>query len=135
MKQFLALLFVFALTSPLYAQETIVFTGLPTIKISEGGISRVSDTLSKNKSLEYKCTITKIDDKYYWATRENVELVPIQGGAFITFLATNGSGYIRIVSLDMKEVVSLMGETEGTFDYVEHLMFGLKTITYYGKAK
>jgi hypothetical protein len=135
---FLALIFL-TVASPLFAKEEIVFTGIPEIKISEGGISRVPETLSKNRAMESKCTITRIDEKYYWTTRENVELIPISRGAFITFLAVEGQGYIRIVRPEMRETArkigAMAGDPEEKFDYVEHLLLGLKTVTYYGKSK
>jgi hypothetical protein len=132
-------LFFLMIASPMFANEEIVFTGIPEIKISEGGISRVPETLSKSRALEYKCTITKIDDKYYWTTRENVELIPISRGAFITFWAVEGQGYVRVVRPEMKEEVKQPGvmadDPEGKFDYVEHLLLGLKSVTYYGRSK
>jgi len=123
--------------SLLYAEEKeqkekIVFSGMPKMKISEAGTSRVVDEMSGAKAIEFKCTITKIEDKYYWATRESKEMVLTRSGAFITFIAVNGSGYVRIINPDLKEMASLMGETEEKFDYIEHLLLGLKTITYYG---
>jgi len=135
MKKIILLLVFSMIAVPLFAQEEIAFTGIPEIKISEGGTNRTPEKLSKTKAMEFKCTITKMDDKYYWTTRENVELIPIQSGAFITFLASNGSGYVRIVNPDMKDAASFMGDTEEKFDYIEHLLLGLKTITYYGKSK
>ena len=128
-------LVVLVFTFPIFSQEKIVFTGIPEIKISEGGTNRTPEKLSKAKAIEYKCTITTIDNKYYWTTRENIELIPLKSGAFITFFASNGSGYVRIVDPEMKDAVSVMGDTEEKFDYIEHLLLGLKTITYYGKAK
>ncbi len=122
-------------TSTVFAKEEVVFTGIPTIKISEGGSFRTPAKISSAKSIEYKCTITMIDDKYYWATRENVELVPLSSGAYITFLAMNGSGYVRIIQPGMKEIVAQMDVTEKEYDYVEHLLIGLKSVTYYGKSK
>jgi len=125
--------------SPLFAKEEIIFTGIPEIKISEGGTSRIPEKLNKDNAFEFKCTITKIDDKYYWTTRENVELIPTSSGAFITFMAVNGSGYVRIVKPKMRETVKKIGamarDPEEKFDYVEHLLLGLKSITYYGKSK
>ncbi len=132
MKKLIILLSVITFISPIYAQEEIVFTGIPIIKINEGGISRNPEKLSGTKANEFKCTITKMDDKYLWATRENVELVPITSGAYTTFLASNGAGYVRVINPKMKEIVSLIDETGKNFDYVEHLLLGLKTITYYG---
>jgi len=123
------------LTSTVFAKEEVVFTGIPTIKISEAGSSRIPQKISGAKSIEYKCTITMIDDKYYWATRENVELVPLSSGAYITFIAMNGSGYVRIIQPGMKKIVAQMDVTEKEYDYVEHLLIGLKSVTYYGQSK
>jgi hypothetical protein len=124
---------------PVFAEEFIVFTGVPELKISEGGVNRVPETLTKDKAIKFKCTVTKIDDKYYWTSRENVELVPIASGAFITYWAVNGSGYVRLVKPEMKGEVrklgAVAGDPEANFDYVEHLLLGLKSVTYYGKSK
>lgn len=137
MNKILVLLIVFSFVTPLSAQEKIVFTGIPIIKISEGGMSRLPETLSRSKAIEYKCTITKMDNKYYWTTRENIELISISTSAFI-FLAVNASGYIRIVKPEMREIVKELGpktgDPEERFDYVEHLLLGLESVTYYGKA-
>jgi hypothetical protein len=35
----------------------------------------------------------------------------------------------------MKAAASLMGETEKRFDYAEHVLTGLKSVTYYGSAR
>jgi len=139
MKKLLLTLVFLVIAVPLFAKELIVFTGIPEIKISEGGFSRVPENLTKDKAIKFKCTIAKIHDKYYWTSRENVELVPVISGAFITFWAVNSSGYIRVVKPEMKETVrkigAMAGDPEERFDYVEHLLLGLKSITYYGEAK
>ena len=139
MKKIILTLLILTIASPLFAKEEIVFTGMPEIKISEGGVNRVPENLTKDKAIKFKCTITKADDKYYWASRENVELVPIASGAFITYWAVNGSGYVRLVKPEMKGEVrklgAVAGDPEEKFDYVEHLLLGLKSVTYYGKSK
>ena len=137
-KIILAFIFLmFAL--PLYAKEAVIFTGIPEIKISEGGMNIVPENLNKEKAINYKCTITKIDDKYYWTSRENIKLIPISSGAFITYWAVNGSGYVRIIKPEMKKEVkqlgAIAGDPEEKFDYVEHLLLGLKSVTYYGRTK
>ena len=127
------LCFIFS-ASLVYAEDGIIFSGVPVLKISEGGIERTPERLKENDVLEYKCTISKIGDNYYWTTRENVLLQPVRGGAYTTFMAINGSGYVRIIPRDMKEIASIGGITEKEFDYVEHLLIGLRSITYYGRA-
>lgn len=124
---------------PLYAKESIMFTGIPELKISEGGLSRVPEKLNKEKAIQFKCTITKIDDKYYWTSRDNAELMPVSSGAFITYWAVNGSGYVRVIKPEMiaevRQLGAMAGDPEGQYDYVEHLLIGLKSVTYYGKSK
>ena len=109
-----------------------VFKGRPSVKISEGGIERTPDNISRERSINLECVISQIGDSYYWASRENVPLVKIESGAFVTFVAANGSGYIRVVKREMKAAASLMSPTEEGFDYVEHALIGLRTVTYYG---
>ena len=125
-------------SSSIFANENVVFRGIPEIKVSEGGVSRVAEKLTQDQAGEYQCTITQMNEKFYWATRDNVELIPLDSGAFVTFLAINGSGYIRVVKPEMKEIVKKVGalanDPEEKFDYVEHLMLGLKSITYYGRT-
>lgn len=60
------ILLVCILTMQGYAQENeeIVFSGIPAVKISEGGVSRVVEDLNGAKASEAECTIAKIGDKY-----------------------------------------------------------------------
>lgn len=135
----LSFLIILIVSAPALAEESIVFTGVPEVKISEGGVSRVPEILAKDGAIKLKCTITKLADKYYWTSRENVELIPIGSGAFITFWAVNGSGYVRVTKTEMRAELRTMGaaagDPEAKFDYVEHLLLGLKSVTYYGTAK
>jgi hypothetical protein len=62
-------------------------------------------------------------------------LARIEAGAFITYVATNGAGYVRVVAPGMKEAASLMSNTEKQFDYVEHIVFGLRSISYFGNTR
>lgn len=117
------------------AESVTVFKGVPSHKISEGGASRVPETLDRAKASNLTCVISKIGDDYFWASRENTELSRVESGAFITFIALNGSGYVRLIKPEMKEAASLMSETEQKFDYVEHVNIGLRSVTYYGRAQ
>jgi hypothetical protein len=131
----IVLMFCLLLLQTAFSQSKTIFSGIPSIKISEGGVERTPETLSRERAIYVGCVISQIGAKYYWATRENKELIRSKTGAFITFVAVDGAGYIRTVSPEMKRAASLMGETEAKFDYVEHLLIGLKSITYYGNAQ
>jgi hypothetical protein len=112
-----------------------VFVGSPITKVSEGGILRTAETLPPDRAATLLCVISTDNGKYYWASRGNVELIPLSAGAFTTYIAVNGSGFVRVISPGLKEVASLAGETETSFDYVELLLLGLRSVTYYGVAK
>ena len=127
----LFLLVIFAATLT-YAAENIIFSGTPIVKISEGGIDRVVENIEGKRAMELRCVISKIGKKYYWTTRENTEMVKRVSGAYVTYLARSGSGYVRIIREDMKKIISLPGDPNAKFDYVEHLLIGLNSITYYG---
>ena len=131
----LSAIFILAISQQLLAQATTVFAGRPSVKISEGGVSRLAEDLPRERAINLECVISKIDENYYWASRENTAMVRVENGAFITYVAENGSGYVRVVGPGMKSAASLMGETEAKFDYVEHLLIGLKNVTYYGNSK
>jgi TPR repeat protein len=116
-------------------KQDIVFSGTPTVRINEGGGPRAIEDVKPAEASGARCTIIRIDDKYFWQTRNNVELTMVTSGAFITFVANSGAGYIRIIQPELKDAAALMGETEQKFDYVEHMVIGLRSVTYYGKAK
>jgi len=88
--------------------------------------------LTRAEAANVHCVISEIGGKYYWASRENKPLVLIRGGAFNTYIAADGSGYIRVTIPEMKKTVDAMGGAEADFDYVEHLLIGLSSVTYYG---
>jgi len=132
MKKFVITLFILIIAATVHAQSTVVFKGLPIVKISEGAVSRVPENITRDRAVNLKCIISKISGSYYWASRENVKLLRIDSGAFSTFVAENGSGYIRLVNPDLKVAASLMSETEAKYDYIEHLLIGLRSVTYYG---
>lgn len=115
--------------------QNIVFSGRPNVKISESGIARSIEDLSPIQSKNYSCVISEIDGVYYWTSRNNKRLVRVSISAFTTYIATDGSGYIRVIEPNLKDAAALASSTEERFDYSEHLTFGLRAITYYGVSK
>jgi len=112
--------------------SSTVFKGRPSLKISEGGIERTPEQLPRDRAVNLECVISQIGTSYYWASRENVPMVRVDSGAFITYVAANGAGYVRVVKPDAKAAAAVMSGTEERFDYVEHALIGLRSVTYYG---
>ena len=118
----------FVAAQPILSAGSIVFSGTPKMKVSTDGTQASTEKISGKKASEFRCTISKIGDKYYWTTRENLEMIPSASGIYITFMASNGAGYVKIVNPEFREF-ELSGH-----HYVEHLILGLSTINYYGSA-
>ena len=74
-------------------------------------------------------------EDYFWESRGNIPLLPHKSGAYITFVAANGSGYVRILNKSMREMWALLldVEKENNYLYVEHLAHRLGSVTYYGR--
>lgn len=117
-------------------QEAVtVFIGIPTHKVSEGGIERTPEILPREKGVAARCVISKIGNDYYWASRDNVKLLRRESGSFVTFVGESKGGYVKIIYPKEKKAAALLSETEQTFDYVEHLTIGLRSVNYWGKLE
>lgn len=126
--------FVFSLFANFCNAQSFLFTGIPSTKVTESGIERNAEKIEQSKALSVACVVKEIDGKFFWETRGNKALLKIDSGAFITFFAVDGSGYIRVIKPSLKDAASVMSNTEKNFDYVEHLTLGLRSVTYYGKS-
>jgi len=135
MKGLLALAILTLLSTQAFAQARTVFSGIPSVKISEGGLERLPETIERNKAVNLACVISEIGGQYYWASRENKQMLRNEGGAFVTYVALDGAGYVRTILPSLKAAASLMSPTEERFDYVEHVVLGLRSVTYYGARK
>ena len=125
----------FAFSFDAQSQTRTVFSGIPSIKVSEGGTERTAEALNRSQAANLGTVISKISGKYYWATRGNKEMVSLVSGTFVTYLALDGSGYVRVIDPNVKAETPLMSPTEAKFDYVEHLLLGLRSVSYYGKMQ
>jgi len=112
------------------AQETIVFSGYPASRVESGFDSTAQETLTAEQSTEYRVLIVKRDGKYYWASRENKELLHFQSGLAHWFISPS-SGYIKIIDPSL----SFENQETTQFVYMEHLTLVLATITYWGTGE
>jgi hypothetical protein len=111
-----------------------VFSGTPVVKISEAGTNRVAEKLTPQKALNFGCLVSKIGGKYYWATRENKQLIRVETTGLCAFLTPDGAGYVPFVKPEAKRAAALVSDTEANFNYVEHLLLGLTRVTYFGTS-
>ena len=114
------------------AQTEILLDGLPALRVSENGVVRAVETIEPNEADAEACLIQRIGDRFYWATHENVEVTRFEHGSFATFVATDGSGYVRVLDPAARSIFDGLNRTDGDYDYVEHFLLGMSTVTYYG---
>ena len=108
------------------AAETVVFSGEPVSKVESRLTETFHNTMEADAASEYRVLITKHDGKYYWASRENKELLHFTSGVADWFISES-SGYVKIV--DRR---ALGDDGEPRYVYIEHLTLLLDTITYWG---
>jgi hypothetical protein len=134
MRKFTTLIFLVA-SFHAVAQEDIVFSGLPSKVIERTAIDSHSRSVSGIESNSAAVRIVKVDDRYFWANRNNTEMRRIEDGIYITFWAMDGSGYVRTLNETAREVFQSRARDDqvGQTMYVEHILIGLESITYYGR--
>jgi hypothetical protein len=108
------------------ADERLVFSGTPTVKVESASHASNRVELTPQEQAEYRVLITARNGKYYWASRENKELFHFRSGAFDWFVAP-GSGYIKVV-----DRTYMLQEAGPRYLYMEHMTLLLSTITYWG---
>lgn len=54
-------------STQIHAQESVVFSGKPSVMFSNQFGTGGTVNLDSNQAEQYKCVIKKIDDKYYWS--------------------------------------------------------------------
>ncbi|HVE48345.1 MAG TPA: hypothetical protein VNG69_01865 [Casimicrobiaceae bacterium] len=131
------LLFFWIVSAAAIAQPKprMVFAGVPSVKVTEGGSERVHEPISREQAAALKCAVSELEGRFFWASRDNREMMRTVSGAFVTYVAVDGSGYVRAIDGPAKNAASRMSSTEAQFDYVEHLAVGLRSVTYYGRAQ
>lgn len=133
MKYLLFVAFVFCFE--IVAAQEVVFEGFPSKRAQNNSDGRMGSTLYFEETREFAVKITKVGEQYFWASRENIPLIRTESGIYITYTATNGSGYIRTLNPTAREVFlnAPPNNQIGQITYIEHLLLGLESITYYGR--
>jgi len=132
----LLMLLVLFVSDAVYAQPEIVFSGRPSIKVQEYASNATTVQLSDDESKRSQVLVVRDGENYLWASRDNKPLAKSVSGEYTTYYSLDGSGYIRIQSPEATaKFKGIVSESNQIFDYREHLLQGLASITYYGKTR
>ena len=127
---------VFAAAASLSASAAdLEFEGMPSVKIEMLEGASQTQPVPPQRAREFAVRVTKTPSGYAWATRNNVPLVKYESGAYITYVATTGAGYVRVLSPTMRTALQSLPkeQREKEFVYMEHIVNQLGSITYFGK--
>ncbi|HUS08443.1 MAG TPA: hypothetical protein VMZ52_19215 [Bryobacteraceae bacterium] len=129
MARILVILICAAFLTAATPEETVVFAGVPSVRVDTAGLDPDARRLSPEDGKKYACRIVARKKKFYWASRGDKELIRSEAGDFTYFISPEGTGYIKIYK----------GTPGGAapnslFGYLEQLSSGLKTVTYFGKS-
>lgn len=115
------------------AHAQVLFDATPTVKVESSGDTTARYILARTEQTKCSVRIVKRDGGYFWASRENKELVHRISGAFHYFIAVDGAGYVKI--LDTHSGPESLRHPGPRYKYLEQLSLGLTTITYWGESK
>ena len=126
------LLITFSL--PSFAAE-IEFEGTPEVKVQVMDGAAQAESVQPQKAREFRVVIARDGDQFYWASRNNAPLIKRESGAYITYVAANGAGYVRVLIPAMRKLNDSTPGNQRTkeFMYMEHMVNQMGSITYYGK--
>lgn len=92
------------------SEKTASIVGIPKSRVDSNSTNTARRILSKEETQKSILSISHINGKFYWSSRENIELNHRISGAFDYFYPDNGSGYIKAYR-----------ETDGKIYYMEHV--------------
>ena len=113
----------------------IEFEGMPSSKIQMAGGVTQTESLTPAQAREFRVLIVRDGDAFAWASRNNVLLTKRESGAYITYVAANGAGYVRVLNPAMRKFRESLPpeQRQREFVYMEHLVNQMGSITYFGK--
>lgn len=113
----------------------VEFEGTPSVKVEvHEGVAQ-TQAVPLARAREFSVRIVRNGNAYLWASRNNVPLFKQEAGAYVTYVATTGAGYVRVLSPSMRKALAALPteQREREFVYVEHMVNQLGSVTYFGK--
>lgn len=106
------------------ASSEIVLVGTPTSSTHSNPDGATHGSLSTEERSEFRVVIDQSDGSFRWTSRGDVEMFRRTSGIYDVYVATDGSGYVKVER----------GELVGSENrYIEHIHVGLGTVTYFGE--
>lgn len=104
--------------------QQLAFTGTPLLRLDADPTENKRTELSEAAGEKYECRIARKGKSYVWVSRGNRDLDRVDAGDWTYYISPEGSGYVKVFK---------GAAAPGSYDYMEHLSAGMKTVTYWGK--
>ena len=130
------LLVFLLLALPVMSHATeLEFEGTPEVKVQVMDGVAQTEAVAPQKAPEFRALVVREGDQFYWASRNNVPLIKRESGAYATYVAANGAGYVRVLIPAMRKLHDSLppDQRKRGFLYMEHLINQMGSITYFGK--
>lgn len=123
------------LTRTASAQDySVTFEGRPLRKVEVSFTDVLPAALTPDEAFKFSVRILERRGRYYWASRDMREMTRHESGAYVTFTAIDGSGYVRVgvpMMLDLRDRLP-DEQRRKEIGYTEHLLTQFASITYFG---
>ena len=107
-----------------FHSTTAAMEGVPNSRVDASREGTERRLLTPEEARKSRLVITRVADKFYWASRENRELEALHSGASTYFYPRESPGnYIKMTRVGAK------------IYYLEHVSLWLSTITYWGELQ
>lgn len=113
----------------------VEFEGAPSVKVEVHEGAAQTQAVPSARAREFSVRIVRSGKAYLWASRNNVPLLKLEGGAYVTYVAITGAGYVRVLSPSIRKALAATAaeQREKKFVYMEHMVNQLGSVTYFGK--
>ena len=120
------LLTVCVLAVSAFAQD-VVFRGTPKVRVYATPEKDERQQLDQATAYKNECVIVQRGKKYYWASRDNAEMLRVDAPQFTYFIHTGGAGYVKVLTGSRKDL-------NAPADYIENIVRQFEVVTYWGNV-
>lgn len=104
-----------------------MFRGTPSVRLYASADQEQREKLDGDAAKKNECVIVARGRKYYWASRNNVQMTRIDAAQFTYFVHSGGAGYVKVFTGERR--------ADAPIEYVENItQQGFDVITYWGRA-
>lgn len=125
---------ILVLAAPASHAQRVVFEGQPIKKAEASVDEAILLALAPEEAFKAQVRIVERNGRYYWQTRGMREMTRAESGAYITYTAVDGAGYVRTHSPMMLDLLEKLpkAQRDREIGYTEHILIQFMSLTYFG---